>query len=104
MVRDWSYPYDADYGWLGGERILDKRLEVHIAWYLIWVICLTAKIFPLNKMLNLEALGATKTNYHFHTIFINDNSSLSLEVVILIWIGINTTCVSAFGAYTFPIV
>ena len=31
MVRDWSYPYDADYGWLGGERILNKRLQVHIA-------------------------------------------------------------------------
>uniref|UniRef100_A0AC35F8C0 GB1/RHD3-type G domain-containing protein n=1 Tax=Panagrolaimus sp. PS1159 TaxID=55785 RepID=A0AC35F8C0_9BILA len=29
LVRDWSYPYDADYGFLGGERILSKRLEVH---------------------------------------------------------------------------
>uniref|UniRef100_A0AC34RLN1 GB1/RHD3-type G domain-containing protein n=2 Tax=Panagrolaimus sp. JU765 TaxID=591449 RepID=A0AC34RLN1_9BILA len=27
LVRDWSYPYDADYGFLGGQRILDKRLE-----------------------------------------------------------------------------
>lgn len=28
LVRDWSYPYDADYGFLGGERILSKRLEL----------------------------------------------------------------------------
>ncbi|KAE9556250.1 hypothetical protein FO519_000589 [Halicephalobus sp. NKZ332] len=28
LVRDWSYPYDADYGFLGGQRILEKRLEV----------------------------------------------------------------------------
>jgi len=26
-VRDWSFPYDAEYGWFGGRRILDKRLE-----------------------------------------------------------------------------
>lgn len=28
LVRDWSFPYDAEYGLDGGQRILDKRLEV----------------------------------------------------------------------------
>jgi len=28
LVRDWSYPYDYDYGVEGGEAILQKRLEV----------------------------------------------------------------------------
>ncbi|KAL3119932.1 hypothetical protein niasHT_007060 [Heterodera trifolii] len=28
LVRDWSFPYDAEYGPIGGQRILDKRLEV----------------------------------------------------------------------------
>ena len=28
LVRDWSYPYEADYGFLGGQRVLEKRLEV----------------------------------------------------------------------------
>jgi atlastin len=28
LIRDWSVPYEAGYGLLGGQRILDKRLEV----------------------------------------------------------------------------
>ncbi|CAI5447991.1 unnamed protein product [Caenorhabditis angaria] len=28
LVRDWSFPYEAEYGFQGGQRILDKRLEV----------------------------------------------------------------------------
>jgi atlastin len=27
LVRDWSVPYEAEYGINGGQRILDKRLE-----------------------------------------------------------------------------
>lgn len=27
LVRDWSFPYEAEYGINGGQRILDKRLE-----------------------------------------------------------------------------
>lgn len=29
LVRDWSFPYEAEYGADGGEFILNKRLEVH---------------------------------------------------------------------------
>ncbi|KAH8030233.1 hypothetical protein HPB51_006665 [Rhipicephalus microplus] len=28
LVRDWSYPYDADYGANGGRAILEKRLQI----------------------------------------------------------------------------
>lgn len=28
LVRDWSFPYEAEYGALGGEQILQKRLEI----------------------------------------------------------------------------
>ena len=28
LVRDWSYPYEADYGSDGGRKILDRRLQV----------------------------------------------------------------------------
>ncbi|CAI2350226.1 unnamed protein product [Caenorhabditis sp. 36 PRJEB53466] len=28
LVRDWSFPYEAEFGFQGGQRILDKRLEV----------------------------------------------------------------------------
>jgi len=30
LVRDWSYPYEADYGSEGGKKIMDKRLQVGI--------------------------------------------------------------------------
>ncbi|CAD6194565.1 unnamed protein product [Caenorhabditis auriculariae] len=29
LVRDWSFPYEAEYGFQGGQRILDKRLELN---------------------------------------------------------------------------
>ncbi|KAI1715571.1 atlastin-1 [Ditylenchus destructor] len=29
VVRDWSYPYEAEYGYLGGGRVLNRRLEVN---------------------------------------------------------------------------
>lgn len=29
LVRDWSFPYEAEYGTVGGEKILKKRLEIH---------------------------------------------------------------------------
>lgn len=28
LVRDWSFPYDAEYGDVGGRKILDKRLRI----------------------------------------------------------------------------
>lgn len=28
MVRDWSFPYEADYGAEGGQQILDRRLQI----------------------------------------------------------------------------
>ncbi|CAK9822247.1 atl [Anthophora retusa] len=28
LVRDWSYPYEAEYGAAGGQKILDRRLEI----------------------------------------------------------------------------
>lgn len=28
LVRDWSYPYEAEYGAIGGQKILERRLEV----------------------------------------------------------------------------
>ncbi|XP_033126667.1 atlastin-2-like [Anneissia japonica] len=28
LVRDWSYPYEAEYGLTGGQQILDKRLQI----------------------------------------------------------------------------
>jgi atlastin len=30
LVRDWSYPYEANYGTEGGHKILERRLEVNI--------------------------------------------------------------------------
>lgn len=30
LVRDWSFPYEADYGAEGGEKILSRRLQVYI--------------------------------------------------------------------------
>ena len=30
LVRDWSFPYEAEFGFQGGQRILDKRLQVAI--------------------------------------------------------------------------
>ena len=29
LVRDWSYPYEYDFGKQGGEKLLDKRLELN---------------------------------------------------------------------------
>lgn len=29
LVRDWSFPYEAEYGPNGGDKILKKRLEIH---------------------------------------------------------------------------
>uniref|UniRef100_A0A914XQZ3 GB1/RHD3-type G domain-containing protein n=1 Tax=Plectus sambesii TaxID=2011161 RepID=A0A914XQZ3_9BILA len=28
LVRDWSFPYEAEYGFLGGNRILERRLQL----------------------------------------------------------------------------
>lgn len=28
LVRDWSFPYEANYGFDGGQKILDRRLQV----------------------------------------------------------------------------
>lgn len=28
LVRDWSFPYEADYGAEGGQQILDRRLQI----------------------------------------------------------------------------
>ncbi|EGT48641.1 hypothetical protein CAEBREN_23020 [Caenorhabditis brenneri] len=28
LVRDWSFPYEAEFGFQGGQRVLDRRLEV----------------------------------------------------------------------------
>lgn len=28
LVRDWSFPYEADYGYEGGQKILDRRLQI----------------------------------------------------------------------------
>uniref|UniRef100_A0A146LV81 Atlastin n=1 Tax=Lygus hesperus TaxID=30085 RepID=A0A146LV81_LYGHE len=28
LVRDWSFPYEAEYGDVGGQKILDKRLQI----------------------------------------------------------------------------
>jgi len=30
LVRDWSFPYEADYGAEGGEKMLSRRLQVYI--------------------------------------------------------------------------
>jgi len=30
LVRDWSYPYDYDYGMDGGNALLSKRLQVRL--------------------------------------------------------------------------
>lgn len=27
IVRDWSYPFESDYGWNGGQQVVNKRLE-----------------------------------------------------------------------------
>lgn len=29
LVRDWSFPYEAEYGLEGGDKILEKRLQIH---------------------------------------------------------------------------
>lgn len=30
LIRDWSFPYEYDYGFKGGNQFLDKRLQVLI--------------------------------------------------------------------------
>ena len=30
LVRDWSYPYEYDYGAEGGDKVLEKRIKVVI--------------------------------------------------------------------------
>lgn len=30
LIRDWSYPYEHNYGLQGGNNFLDKRLQVEI--------------------------------------------------------------------------
>lgn len=30
LIRDWSYPYEHDYGLEGGNNFLNKRLQVRI--------------------------------------------------------------------------
>uniref|UniRef100_A0A8C9Z659 Atlastin 3 n=1 Tax=Sander lucioperca TaxID=283035 RepID=A0A8C9Z659_SANLU len=36
LIRDWSFPYEYDYGFKGGNKFLDKRLQVTISVLLIW--------------------------------------------------------------------
>ena len=33
LIRDWSYPYEHNYGLEGGNNFLDKRLQVRISFY-----------------------------------------------------------------------
>lgn len=35
LVRDWSYPYDYDYGMEGGNKLLEKRLMVVYQSYIV---------------------------------------------------------------------
>jgi len=30
LVRDWSYPYESSYGLAGGEKLLERRLQVSL--------------------------------------------------------------------------
>lgn len=30
LIRDWSYPYEHDYGLEGGDTFLERRLQVRI--------------------------------------------------------------------------
>jgi len=32
LIRDWSYPYQYEYGATGGNQLLDKRLQVAKSW------------------------------------------------------------------------
>jgi atlastin len=34
LVRDWPFPYDYDYGSVGGERLLDQRLQINASQHL----------------------------------------------------------------------
>lgn len=39
LIRDWSYPYEHNYGLEGGNNFLDKRLQVRISFYHISSHC-----------------------------------------------------------------
>lgn len=36
LIRDWSFPYEYDYGFRGGNEFLDKRLQVQYSIFVIW--------------------------------------------------------------------
>lgn len=36
LIRDWSFPYEYDYGFRGGNDFLDKRLQVQYPPVIIW--------------------------------------------------------------------
>lgn len=63
LVRDWNYPYEYDYGVAGGQRILDRTLDVSLGGHLSW-----AQIYSI-----FQNCGCSRFHRFPHYVCINNS-------------------------------
>lgn len=93
LVRDWSFPYEAEYGFSGGQRILNKRLEIspkqpkelqqlreHIKSSFENIKCFLMPHPGLEVAINPEFRGELNSKYKINSYKILDCSFLMIEI------------------------